>query len=49
MWEGLDLCRAEELVAWGQIEHILRFKEVVNEYLLNCILIAWPFGDLRVV
>ena len=27
----------------------MRFEEVVNEYLLNCILITLPFGDLRVV
>ena len=33
-------------MAWGQVEHVLRFKEVVDEYLLN---IAWPFGDLWVV
>ena len=48
VWEGLHLCRAEELLAWGQIK-ILRFEEVVNEYLLNSILIAGSFGDLRVV
>ena len=36
-------------MARGQVKHILRFEEVVNEDLLNCILIARPFGDLRVV
>ena len=36
-------------MARGEVEDILRFEEVVNEYLLNCILITLPFGDLRVV
>lgn len=36
-------------MARGQVEHILRFEEVVNEHLLNCVLIARSFGDLRVV